>query len=154
MPETYMNYLDSPLGLIEIVGNHKAVTGLNFVHQKRVSHPVSNTVVDAALDQLKEYLNGTRTAFSIPLELQGTFFQKQVWQALLKVGYGETVSYKHIAEAIGNPRAVRAVGAANGKNPVAIIVPCHRIIGSNGSMTGYSSGIWRKEWLLRHEGCL
>ena len=94
--------------------------------------------------------------FDLPLALYGTPFQRQAWQQLLSVGYGETASYGAIAAAIDNPKAVRAVGAANGRNPIAIIVPCHRIIGSGGraKLTGYGGGLWRKEWLLRHEGVM
>ena len=94
--------------------------------------------------------------FDLPLALEGTPFQRQVWQQLLSVAHGETASYQAIADAIDNPKAVRAVGAANGRNPVAIIVPCHRIIGSGArpKLTGYGGGLWRKEWLLRHEGVL
>ena len=152
MRNRFIRYLDSPIGYIEIVGSADAVREVNFVEEKRRIDMPSNQVVDKAVSQIKEYLDGGRKEFTIPLELEGTEFQQKVWQALLRVGYGKTVSYKYIAEAVGNPKAVRAVGVANSRNPVAIIVPCHRIIGSNGSLTGYASGIWRKEWLLRHEG--
>ena len=154
MDDKFVSYLDSPIGLIEIVGNEYAVTELNFLDEKRETDFSSNQIVDDAASQVREYLAGDRKEFSVPLDMAGTEFQKKVWKALLTVGYGRTVSYKYIAEAVGNPKAVRAVGAANGKNPVGIIVPCHRIIGSDGSLTGYASGIWRKEWLLRLEGCL
>ena len=154
MHDIFARYLDSPIGMIEIVGNDYAVAELNFLDKKRKTEFRSNQVVDAAARQVREYLAGDRKKFSVPLDMAGTEFQTKVWRALLTVGYGRTVSYKYIAEAVGNPKAVRAVGAANGRNPVAIIVPCHRIIGSNGALTGYASGIWRKEWLLRLEGCL
>lgn len=154
MRKQFIRYIDSPIGIIEIVGNANAVTELNFVDERRKTALPSNTVVESGVKQLKEYLDGVRKEFTVPLDLEGTEFQRQVWQALQTVGYGKMVSYKTIAEAVGNPKAVRAVGAANGKNPIAIIVPCHRIIGSDGSLTGYGSGIWRKEWLLRHEGCM
>ena len=154
MRDLYVKYVKSPIGIIEIAGTADAVMELNFVDERSRADLPSNAVVDAAVKQLREYLNGVRKEFTVPLDLEGTEFQKNVWQALLTVGYGKKVSYKYIAEAVGNPKAVRAVGAANGKNPIAIIVPCHRIIGSDGSLTGYGSGIWRKEWLLRHEGCL
>jgi methylated-DNA-[protein]-cysteine S-methyltransferase len=106
--------------------------------------------------QLAAYFAGDLRCFDLPLALDGTPFQRQVWQQLLSVGYGHTASYQAIAHAIDNPKAVRAVGAANGRNPVAIIVPCHRIIGSGArpKLTGYGGGLWRKEWLLRHEGVL
>jgi methylated-DNA-[protein]-cysteine S-methyltransferase len=154
MRNLYVKYVESPIGIIEIAGTGDAITDLNFVDKKQKADLPSNTVIDEAAGQLREYFNGDREEFTVPLDLEGTEFQKTVWRALLTVGYGRKVSYKYISEAVGNPKAVRAVGAANGKNPVSIIVPCHRIIGSDGSLTGYGGGIWRKEWLLRHEGCL
>ncbi len=104
--------------------------------------------------QLAAYFAGELRRFDLPLALDGTVFQRRVWQRLLSVEYGETASYQTIADSIGNPKAVRAVGAANGRNPVAIVVPCHRIVGSSGQLIGYGGGLWRKEWLLRHEGAL
>lgn len=116
------------------------------------AHPL----LEEVRHQLDAYFAGDLRCFDLPLDLEGTPFQRQVWQQLLSVGYGQTASYQDIAYAIDNPNAVRAVGAANGRNPVAIIVPCHRIIGSGGraKLTGYGGGLWRKEWLLRHEGVL
>jgi methylated-DNA-[protein]-cysteine S-methyltransferase len=102
--------------------------------------------------QLREYFEGRRRSFTVPLAPQGTPFQLAVWNALLEVPYGDTVSYGQIAERIGKPSAVRAVGAANGANPIPVIIPCHRVIGSNGSLTGYGGGIERKQWLLALEG--
>jgi methylated-DNA-[protein]-cysteine S-methyltransferase len=104
--------------------------------------------------QLEEYFAGRRRGFDLPLDLRGTGFQKRCWQELLKIPYGETRSYADIARAIGNPLAVRAVGLANGQNPIAIIVPCHRVIGSDGSLTGYGGGLETKRWLLELEGAL
>jgi methylated-DNA-[protein]-cysteine S-methyltransferase len=101
--------------------------------------------------QLDEYFRGKRRKFSVNLDLQGTRFQKRVWQALLKIPFGRTASYREVAKAVGNSKAVRAVGNANRVNPVAIIIPCHRVIGSDGSLVGYGSGLWRKRWLLAHE---
>lgn len=105
-----------------------------------------------AFAQLSEYLKGKRKTFDLPFQMRGTEFQKQVWQALLDIPYGETRSYKQIAEDIGNPKAVRAVGMANNRNPLLIVVPCHRVIGSNGKLVGYGEGIEMKEFLLRLEG--
>ena len=118
--------------------------------------PGAHPLLDEVQRQLDAYFAGGLRSFDLPLELDGTPFQRQVWQQLLSVGYGQIASYQAIAHAIDNPKAVRAVGAANGRNPVAIIVPCHRIIGSGGrpKLTGYGGGLWRKEWLLRHEGAL
>lgn len=105
-----------------------------------------------AMDELRRYLAGERVQFSCPLDLRGTPFQIAVWEALYKIPYGQTRSYAQIAQAIGKPQAVRAVGAANGANPVAVIVPCHRVIGSNGTLTGYAGGLPMKQWLLALEG--
>ena len=104
------------------------------------------------LAQLDEYFRGDRTAFTVKLDLRGTDFQKKVWAKLLGVQFGKTTTYKDLAGAVGNPAATRAVGGANHRNPVSIIVPCHRVVGSDGRLTGYGGGLWRKDWLLRHEG--
>jgi methylated-DNA-[protein]-cysteine S-methyltransferase len=153
MNSEFVSYYKSPIGLIEIVGTTTAVTELNFVDEQRhgsASHPT----VRHAEQQVAEYFEGSRREFNLRLDMNGTEFQKLVWQRLQTVPYGRTASYQDIAKGIGRPAAVRAVGAANGRNPVAIIVPCHRIIGKNGHLVGYGSGIWRKEWLLKHEGYL
>ena len=148
---TFFDTIESPLGLIEIRAADSAVTDVRFVARKDGA-PRSNPVVRNAAQQLQEYFAGKRRDFQFPLAPGGTEFQKSVWSQLLRVPFGTTASYRDIAAAIGNPRATRAVGAANGSNPIAIVVPCHRIIGSNGHLTGYGSGLWRKEWLLLHEG--
>jgi methylated-DNA-[protein]-cysteine S-methyltransferase len=152
MQEAFCGYYESPIGLIEVGGTSEAITSLRFVEQRRPGL-ASNARVDEALRQVSEYFLGTRRLFDIPITLRGTDFQHLVWQQLLSIPFGLTVSYQEIANRIGNPRAVRAVGAANGKNPISIIVPCHRVIGRDGSLTGYGGGLWRKEWLLKHEGC-
>jgi O-6-methylguanine DNA methyltransferase len=107
--------------------------------------------VQQAIKQITEYFAGTRRQFDLILDLQGTPFQRSVWQYLLTIPFGCTASYQEVANAIDNPRATRAVGAANGRNPVSLVVPCHRVVGSDGSLTGYGGGLWRKEWLLEHE---
>ncbi|PID44044.1 MAG: cysteine methyltransferase [Gammaproteobacteria bacterium] len=112
-------------------------------------HPI---LVQAAL-QFSEYFGGERQSFSVPFDAEGTDFQMRVWQALLSIPYGETWSYQSLANAINHPKATRAVGLANGKNPLSIIVPCHRVIGKNGKLAGYAGGIERKRWLLEHERC-
>jgi methylated-DNA-[protein]-cysteine S-methyltransferase len=148
----YATY-ESPIGLIEVGGTVEAVVSLYFVeepHEGAQTHPL----VDRAIEQLDAYFNHSLRRFDLPLDLQGTDFQRQVWKQLETIPYGQTVSYLEIAQALGKPKAVRAVGAANGQNPVSIIVPCHRVIGSNGDLIGYGGGLWRKEWLLRHEGAL
>lgn len=151
MTELFYGYFESPIGTVEIGGIDRAITHLYFVEGHRTNIG-SAPIIDEAIEQVAEYFMEGRTTFDLPLDLRGTDFQKQVWNQLLAVPYGRTVSYQFIADAIGNPKAVRAVGAANGQNPISVIVPCHRIIGSNGQLTGYGGGLWRKEWLLRHEG--
>jgi methylated-DNA-[protein]-cysteine S-methyltransferase len=110
-------------------------------------HPV----VKSTLDQLREYFSGARTAFDVPLDLHGTEFQVATWRSLAEIPFGKTISYGEQAALIGRPKAVRAVGGANGRNPVAIVLPCHRVIGANGSLTGFGGGIAVKQWLLQHE---
>ena len=151
--ETYFAYYESPIGLIEVGGTEDAVTSLFFVDERKAD-VVSNATCAEAVRQLSEYFEGKREDFDLPLELTGTEFQRQVWTELTAIPFGQTVSYGDLARAIGRPSAVRAVGTANGDNPISIIVPCHRVIGSDGGLTGYGGGLDRKEWLLKHEGGL
>lgn len=146
-------YYRSTVGLIEVGATADALVTLYFVEEPR-HESRSSPLLALVTQQLTEYFAGTRTTFDLPLHFQGTAFQRQVWQQLRQVPYGQTLTYQDIANALGNPKAVRAVGAANGQNPISIIAPCHRIIGSNGNLTGYGGGLWRKEWLLKHEGYL
>lgn len=144
----------SPIGMIEIEGNTEAIEGINFAEREELIHAPQQdtpTVLLECLKQIHEYFIGERCEFSFSYVFKGTDFQQAVWHALPNIGYGETASYKDIAVAIHKEKAVRAVGSANGKNTISIVVPCHRIIGSNGSLTGYGGGIWRKKWLLQHE---
>jgi methylated-DNA-[protein]-cysteine S-methyltransferase len=156
MSESRVVRCESPIGTIEIEGSEAGVSGLNFVKagrakaERRRKGPLPAPLADC-LTQLDEYFRGKRTVFSVKLDLRGTAFQKQVWAELLRVEFGRTTTYKALAEAIGRPAATRAVGGANHRNPVSIIVPCHRVVGSDGRLTGYGGGLWRKEWLLRHE---
>ena len=149
--KVYITYYTSPIGTVEIVGTREHIVALNFVDRAGSGDDELPACITEGVRQVDEYFNAKRTAFSVELFMQGTDFQKTVWRQLLKIPYGRTASYGEIAAAIGNPAACRAVGAANGKNPISLIVPCHRIIGSNGSLTGYGGGLWRKEWLLKHE---
>ena len=149
----FFAYYESPIGWIEIGGTAAAATSVRFVEERPPSHESHATVVEAAR-QLAEYFAGHRRQFQVPISLQGTDFQRRVWEQVLAVPYGTLASYQDIADALGNPNATRAVGAANGQNPIAILVPCHRIVGSDGGLTGYGGGLWRKEYLLRHEGSL
>ena len=149
----YLAYYDSPIGLIEVGGTETAVNTLYFVEQPQ-PEAVATPYLSEAIRQLAQYFAQTRREFDLNLAPKGTDFQQTVWQQLLTVPYGRTVSYMDIANALDKPKAVRAVGAANGQNPISVIIPCHRIIGSNGKLIGYGGGLWRKEWLLRHEGSL
>lgn len=142
-------YIETPIGLVEVLASNEVILSVLFVDKAKQEN--TNNLTDIAVLQLGGYFNGDRQQFDLPLSFQGTEFQNNVWQALLDVGYGKTSSYKSIAEKIENPKAVRAVGAANGKNPLTIVVPCHRIIGANGSLTGYAFGTNKKAWLLDHE---
>ena len=151
--------LDSPIGRLRLVATDQGLSHLLFDQQvgedlesdgdevEADDHPV----LAAATAQLAEYFAGRRQEFDIPLDLTGTEFQRAAWSALANVPFGETRSYRQQAEAIGRPKAVRAIGAANGKNPVPIVLPCHRIVGSDGSLTGYGGGLPIKEYLLNHE---
>ena len=146
-------YYDSPIGLIEISGTLDGITSLFFVEERRPG-VATNDVCEEAVKQISEYFAGSRQEFDLPITMEGTEFQRQVWQKLRSIPFGQTVSYGDVARSIGKPSAVRAVGAANGDNPVSIIVPCHRVIGSDGGLTGYGGGLPRKQWLLKHEGGL
>jgi len=145
-------YIDTPLGTLRIVGNEKGVAFIDFVKEENdeIQKIVPPSLKDAG-NELVEYFSGSRKEFSIHSIAKGTPFQESVWRELVKIKYGETASYADIANRIGNPKAVRAVANANARNPLSIIVPCHRIIGSNGKLTGYAGGLWRKEWLLNRE---
>lgn len=152
----YYRYLNSPVGRIRLSGREGVLTGLHLADHPRCPPTDAGALPDdaaleKAADQLTEYFEGGRTTFDVELELIGTPFQVEVWSALLRIPYGETASYGAIAEAIGRPSAIRAVGAANGRNPVSIIVPCHRVIGADGSLTGYGWGVECKSWLLTLE---
>ena len=151
---TLYGYIASPIGTVEIGVSSECVTSLDFVDSPQHQESGDSNVMRKAIQQTRAYFQGRLQEFDLPLDMAGTPFQRSVWQALLAVPFGQTASYQQMADAVGKSKAVRAVGAANGRNPVAIIVPCHRIIGKNGNLTGYGGGLWRKEWLLRHEGVL
>ena len=143
-------YYSSPLGLIEIQATALGLRAANFANEKILTE-VENMYNQLAIKQLDAYFNGQIKDFDLPLDLEGTDFQKRVWNELLKIPFGKTKSYMDIARAIGDPKTIRAVGMANGSNKIAIIVPCHRVIGSDGSLTGYAGGMARKKWLLEFE---
>lgn len=154
----YCHY-QSPLGLMTLQASERGMLGVWFETQttqpEQLGHynPAYPLLVEA-MRQLKQYFAGQRRQFELPLAATGTEFQREVWQALCRIPYGEAWSYQQLADAIGNPKAVRAVGLANGRNPLSVIVPCHRVIGKSGKLTGYAGGIERKAFLLELEGIL
>lgn len=151
------SYYNSPLGKIKIEEKDNYIVGIGFVMDndiisEEINMERENGIITRCKIQLDEYFNGYRRDFDLEIKfLRGTDFQKNVWNELRKIPYGETISYKELAERIGNPKACRAVGGANNKNPIGIIVPCHRVIGANGKMIGYAEGIDKKEFLLKLE---
>jgi methylated-DNA-[protein]-cysteine S-methyltransferase len=160
---TYSTHFDSPVGtllaLAKRIDNREAIVALHMVGGKHVPAQNEAWIDTPALpifltlrQELSEYFAGKRRSFDVALAPEGTDFQKTVWAALTKVPYGQTRSYGEQAASIGNPKAVRAVGAANGRNPIGIVIPCHRVIGSNGALTGYAGGLRNKEFLLKLEG--
>jgi methylated-DNA-[protein]-cysteine S-methyltransferase len=147
----------SPVGLLTLTARDGVLSGLHMHDQRHApQHCPSWERDDAAfadvVEQLHAYFAGTLSHFEVPFALHGTDFQREVWQALCEIPYGETISYGELAARVGKPSASRAVGLANGRNPLAIIVPCHRVIGAGGALTGYGGGLTRKAWLLKHEG--
>jgi methylated-DNA-[protein]-cysteine S-methyltransferase len=146
----YIQYLDSPLGQVKICASAKGISAIRFVSQTDTDSAPS-ALTERASEQLQAYFSGTLTQFNLPLDITGTAFQQRVWLTLCDIHFGRTCSYAEIAQRLENAKAVRAVGAANGRNPVAILVPCHRVIGADGSLTGYAGGLDKKAWLLKHE---
>ncbi|MDO6390212.1 methylated-DNA--[protein]-cysteine S-methyltransferase [Pontibacter sp. BT731] len=154
---TYTTYMQSPLGLLRISGTDQGITEVRFCDAEGAPSEQTHVMpacISACALQLEEYFAGKRQDFDLTLAPAGTPFQKQVWHTLQGIPHGKTTSYLAIARGVSGEKAIRAVGAANGRNPICIVVPCHRVIGSDGSLTGYAGGLWRKEWLLRHEGAL
>ena len=159
--DTETVYYQSPLGILEIRGADQVISAVLFVNswkgakieesELEFTKPRSAAVKEC-IKQLDEYFAGTRTTFALRLEQAGTAFQQTVWTALGDIPYGRTISYLELSKRIGNVKAIRAVGTANGNNSICIIVPCHRVIGSNGDLVGYGGDLWRKQWLLEHEG--
>jgi methylated-DNA-[protein]-cysteine S-methyltransferase len=145
--------IDSPIGPLLLVGGDNGLKEIRFTPEGTIPMPDPGWILDPApfadvIQQLQDYFDGKRQTFDLKLDPQGTDFQRQVWNGLLMIPYGETISYGQLAQRIGKPSAVRAVGAANGQNPLPIIVPCHRVIGSNGTLTGYAGGLHIKKLLL------
>lgn len=143
-------FLKSPVGYIEITASEKGIRSIYFLNFRVKPMPVPS-MLKPCVHQLSEYFDGIRTIFDLPLDLEGTPFQLKVWNEILKIPYGKTITYYELARRSGDPRALRAVGGANSTNPVSIVVPCHRVIGHDGKLVGYGGGIKRKKWLLEHE---
>ncbi|MDU6115694.1 MAG: methylated-DNA--[protein]-cysteine S-methyltransferase [Paeniclostridium sordellii] len=150
MIQKYYYYYDSPIGILEIGTTEDELISILYVDEKR-KNTEQPEILKETIKQIQEYFNGTRKEFDIKFKLKGTEFQEKVWNALTDIPYGDTVSYKYIATKIGNEKAVRAVGNTNGRNIINIVVPCHRVIGANKSLTGYGGGLDKKSWLLKHE---
>jgi methylated-DNA-[protein]-cysteine S-methyltransferase len=153
--ENYTRYINTPIGPLRLVSNSKAIISVSLI-----KYPAAEIEADSAIqprclldceNQLREYFDGKRKNFDMPLSPHGTEFQEKVWAQLRTIPYGVTISYLQLAKILGNPKLIRAAGAANGKNPVAILIPCHRVIGSNGELVGYAGGLPIKKWLLEHE---
>jgi methylated-DNA-[protein]-cysteine S-methyltransferase len=151
---TYTACYWSEIGPFEIVGTDEGIVTIRFNTDPLVTDNKLPASMTECLQQLEEYFKGRRQKFDLPLLLVGTDFQKAVWRQLQKIPFGQTASYGDIARAIDRPKAYRAVGNANNKNPVPLIVPCHRVIGSDGKLVGFGGGLWRKQWLLDHESSL
>ena len=143
-------FIQSPLGVTKIVGDEHGISLISILSEGEVT-PVIPKQHQECVSQLREYFNGERTDFSFKLNPKGTNFQQRVWQELLNIPFGKTISYLDLSKKLGDVKAIRAVASANGKNPLWIVVPCHRVIGTDGSLTGYAGGLWRKKWLLEHE---
>ncbi len=150
--QLYSSTYDSPIGPLTLVASERGLVALEFGKRKHPEAAEDPRRFAACRKELEQYFAGKREEFTVPLDIRGTEFQKRCWHELLKIPYGQTRSYRQIAEAVGNRNAVRAVGLANGQNPIAIIVPCHRVIASDGTLCGYGGGLELKEELLRLEG--
>ncbi|HEY9221108.1 MAG TPA: methylated-DNA--[protein]-cysteine S-methyltransferase [Lutibacter sp.] len=151
MGNSVTTYYKTPIGTAKIVGDENGIIAVTVIDGAiEISAEIPEILQDC-VQQLDEYFNGTRKQFNLKLNPQGTDFQKRVWKKLLLVPYGKTLTYLQQSKQLGDVKAIRAVASANGKNPIWIVIPCHRIIGSDGSLTGYAGGIWRKKWLLEHE---
>ncbi len=154
MSEFYYTYYESPIGMIKIGGTELFIGEITFVDnsdQFTYGEPGITEVMHQCTEQLIEYFHGKRRNFDIPVHQEGTEFQVRVWSELMEIPYGKTISYMDLAKRLGDPKIIRAAASTNGKNKISIMVPCHRVIGSDSSLVGYSGGKWRKKWLLGHE---
>ncbi|HEX8563887.1 MAG TPA: methylated-DNA--[protein]-cysteine S-methyltransferase [Flavobacterium sp.] len=143
-------YFSTPLGLARIVGDESGIASISILEDGVASESIPD-VLQVAVSEIEAYFAGSRTNFSFAINPIGTDFQKKVWNELLNIPFGKTMSYLALSKTLGDVKAIRAVASANGRNPLWIVVPCHRVIGTDGSLTGYAGGLWRKQWLLEHE---
>jgi methylated-DNA-[protein]-cysteine S-methyltransferase len=152
-------YIKTPLGIAKIVGDENGISVISVLDEGEVCSASSlslgssiiPSILKEAISQINDYFEGKRTDFTFKLNPSGTEFQQKVWKGLLEIPFGKTMSYLELSKKLGDVKAIRAVASANGKNPLWIVVPCHRVIGTDGSLTGYAGGLWRKKWLLEHE---
>ncbi|AFN75481.1 methylated-DNA--protein-cysteineS-methyltransferase [Melioribacter roseus P3M-2] len=157
MPGKYLTYYDSPLGKLKITADENAVKSIHFILDidgVELEQEIPNKILEKCVEELNQYFKGELQDFSVNIDPEGTEFQKRVWNELLKIPYGKTISYLKLSRELGNERSIRAVARANGDNKIPIIIPCHRVIGSDKSLVGYSGGVWRKKWLLEHEAAV
>nr|WP_314834419.1 methylated-DNA--[protein]-cysteine S-methyltransferase [uncultured Flavobacterium sp.] len=145
-----ITYIKTPLGITKIMGDENGISVISVSDEGDISEQIP-AVLQEAVSQLMAYFEGKRTTFDFKLNPKGTEFQQKVWNGLLEIPFGKTMSYLELSKKLGDIKAIRAVASANGKNPLWIVVPCHRVIGTDGSLTGYAGGLWRKKWLLEHE---
>lgn len=152
MNEINYTYYKSPAGILKIGGTESYISEITFRDKEEYTQPCgTDQLLNECVEQLIEYFNGKRLSFDIPIHQKGTDFQTKVWNELLSINFGKTISYMTLAKRLGDPNCIRAAAASNGKNHICIIVPCHRVIGSNQQLVGYAGGLWRKRWLLQHE---
>lgn len=147
----YQAAIPTPIGILQLCADEHALLSAHFIEQPLQCSSPKNAVLEETINQVNAYLDGKLKRFNLPLGPQGTDFQKSVWQELLNIDFGNTRTYLEMAAYLGNTKCIRAAAAANGKNPISIIIPCHRVIGSNRQLVGYAGGLWRKKWLLQHE---
>lgn len=156
MSDAFTTYYQSPVGLLRISGTDQYVSEVHFMNQEEVAAAPTSTsplppMAILATEQLIQYFHGNRRVFELPLYQKGTGFQEKVWNELINIPFGKTISYQELSRRLGDPKTIRAAGTANGKNHIAIIVPCHRVIGAKGDLVGFGGGLARKKWLLTHE---
>lgn len=149
-----IGYYTSQVGELLIESEDDGITVVQFLNEPKQVEENRTAVIDQCIEELDEYFFRGRKFFTVQLKPQGTPFQQRVWAELINIPYGQTISYQELAQRLGDPKTIRAVGLANGQNPIAIIIPCHRVIGKHGDLTGYGGGLDRKEWLLQHEGSI